>query len=354
MDSGGNISQNIQNATPSYALSDGSIVANGGQTTYDANGNVTATSPYSVTVDWSGNLFATQPSTSGLSADLVRAHAMSSIASVSSGISQSIAASIPAPTGGIHANKIAVRTADVVSPSQQAASIQLINLPPLITSNLGAFGRGNPTGNGVTARPWYFALVWQNSFVLYPDNPRYLPNLQADITSQATNIKAAAFAALKKAYLYYPVTIYEGAANTGDNRANMVNGSDYGAQGASCGLTSPYPGTHDSNIYYLANMEQAQWALPITLYSSQDVQNAESRSDLMNTIGTGIGNNAAHEIAHQFLVSSYGMDDSSTYTYNGQGCNGAMAPWVYSGSGIHWESITAGALAQRLVGGWHK
>lgn len=355
MDSGGSISQSILNATPSYALSDGSIVANGGQTTYDANGNITATSPYSVTVDWVGDMMASQSNTSQLSSDLIRARAMSLFASGGGGISQSIAASIPAVSGsGVHASEIEIRAADVNAASSQADSIQLMSLPPFITSNLGAFGRANPSGTGVSARPWYFMLVWQNSFVLYPDNPRVLSNLQVDITFQATTMKAAALAALKKAFTYYPVTVYEGAANTGDHRANVVDGSYFEGGSDACGLSSPYGVSVDSSVYYVANMQQAQWALPITLYSAQDVQNAANNLGLIDYIGTGIGNNAAHEIAHQFLVGSYGMDDNSTYTYNGQGCDGALSPWVYSGSGIHWESITAGALTQNLVGGWHK
>ena len=57
-------------------------------------------------------------------------------------------------------------------------------------------------------------------------------------------------------------------------------------------------------------MEQAQWALPIVLNTSQDVQNALGRADLMKAIGAGIGNNAAHEIGHQFFLTGYGMDDA--------------------------------------------
>lgn len=39
INSGGTVTQNIDNATLSYALWNGGIVANGGQTAYDANGN---------------------------------------------------------------------------------------------------------------------------------------------------------------------------------------------------------------------------------------------------------------------------------------------------------------------------
>jgi hypothetical protein len=101
-------------------------------------------------------------------------------------------------------------------------------------------------------------------------------------------------------------------------------------------------------------MEQSQWALPILLNTLQDVQNALGRVDLMRAIGTGIGNNAAHEIGHQFFLTGFGMDDSSTNTYNGQGCDGGRARWVYGFGPISWESVTANAWKSTLGTGWHK
>src|SRR5271165_1131129 len=101
-------------------------------------------------------------------------------------------------------------------------------------------------------------------------------------------------------------------------------------------------------------MGQAQWALPIQLFTAQDVQNALQQANLMKAIGAGIGNNAAHEIAQQFLGSASGMDDSSTNTYNGAGCDGSKAPWVYGIGTIHWENVTANALANKLGSGWHR
>jgi hypothetical protein len=121
-----------------------------------------------------------------------------------------------------------------------------------------------------------------------------------------------------------------------------------------CGVSSLLAGSHDSNIYYLANMEQAQWALPIVLQTAQDVQSALTRIDLMRAIGTGIGNNAAHEIGHQFSLQGSGMDDTSTHTYNGQGCGGATAPWTYGLGNIQWEMVTDTAWKSVLGAGWHR
>jgi hypothetical protein len=222
---------------------------------------------------------------------------------------------------------------------------------------------GSPSGNGTAARPWEFKLVWQNNcssapwpcgFTLYPDNPSYLPNLAIDATSQAAAVKFAALAAFKKAFSRYPVNATEGAPNTGDNRANVVDGSSSQSGMERCGASNPFVVTNDSSIFYLANMEQAQWALPIVLTTLQDVQGALARSDLMKAIGTGIGNNAAHEVGHQFFLQGSGMDDSSTHTYNGQGCDGAAAPWVYGLGNIQWETVTDTAWKSALGTGWHR
>lgn len=102
------------------------------------------------------------------------------------------------------------------------------------------------------------------------------------------------------------------------------------------------------------NMEQAQWALQLVLKTPQDVQNALGNIALMNAIGTGIGNNAAHEIGHQFFgATGAGMDDGSKNTYNGQGCSGQTAPWVYGIGPVSWEDVTANAWQKTLAGGWH-
>jgi len=72
---------------------------------------------------------------------------------------------------------------------------------------------------------------------------------------------------------------------------------------------------------------------------SQDVQNALSRgSDLMKAIGAGIGNNAAHELAHQFLRQFYGMDDSSAIVTTENQCDGDKAP---------------GSMYRTILGGRH-
>ncbi len=239
-----------------------------------------------------------------------------------------------------------------------------ISAPPInMALSLWAWVGGNPSGNGTAARPWYFKLIWQNDcstvpwpcgFALYPDNPQYQPNLAVDASSQAGAIKSAALAAFKKAFDPYPVSASEGTPNTGDNRAVVVDGLHFNTDGESCGLSAPAPGGHESNVYYLPHMEQAQWALPLQITTFQAAQVAVGTTDLMKAIGTGIGTTAAHETVHQFLENGSGMDDRSQNTYNGQGCRGDLSPWVYGFGPIQWEDVTATALKNSLGIGWHR
>lgn len=221
-------------------------------------------------------------------------------------------------------------------------------------------------GTTSAARPWYFKLVWQNNcqdpayqwpncgFVLYPDDPQYLPNLAVDASSQAATIKSVALAAFKKAFSSYPVNVSEGTPNTGDDYVYVKDGNRTDNGTTLCGVTTA--GAHDSNAYYLKNMEEAQWSLPIVLNTAQDVQNALGRTDLMRAIGAGIGNTAAHETGHQFFLNGYGMEDSSTNTYNGAaGCDPTTAGGYFYGFGpISWEPVTANAWKTTLGTGWHR
>jgi hypothetical protein len=222
---------------------------------------------------------------------------------------------------------------------------------------------GGPSFNYCAGRPWYFELVWENNcaqspwpcgFALYPDNPQSQPPLAVDASSQAGAIKSAALAAFQKAYDNYPVSVSEGAPNTGDNRVLVVDGTYIGSKGESCGISAPVAGGHESNVYYLTVMEQAQWALPLVMTTFQQVQNAVGRADLMKAIGTGIGNSAAHELAHQFLGDGFGMEDNSKNTYNSGGCRGDLDPWTFGFGPIQWENVTANALSSQFGGGWHR
>ena len=116
-----------------------------------------------------------------------------------------------------------------------------------------------------------------------------------------------------------------------------------------CGDTSPY-GFHISRIYYPSNMLGVQLALQLKVPVPTNA--------IISEIGEGIGNNAAHEIAHQLsnrLLYNHqpfpGMDDITYGTYNGGSCKD---PAVFTGIGadgktpIYWETNTAAALAYVL------
>jgi hypothetical protein len=90
---------------------------------------------------------------------------------------------------------------------------------------------------------------------------------------------------------------------------------------------------------------------------------ATPTQDVLEAIGRGIGNNAAHEISHQ--LDNYGrifatgkrvagLHDTPVNTYNGGDCDGGHSPWVYTGIGpdgatpIHWGSDAAQSLENIL------
>jgi hypothetical protein len=81
---------------------------------------------------------------------------------------------------------------------------------------------------------------------------------------------------------------------------------------------------------------------------------------MLEDLGEAIGNNAAHEIAHQLvnrlstsglIVNGMGLDDGSIDTYNGGNCND---PSVFTGvsadgqTAIHWGSAADTSLANIL------
>ena len=242
------------------------------------------------------------------------------------------------------------------------------DLPPARhRADLVGSGRRKSSNTRTAARPWYFKLVWKNDcstgpspcgFTLYPENPLDNVAFAIDATSQASRIKSAALAAFKKAFDKYPVdvNVSEGSAGTGDNRANVIDGYLFDGSKEYCGATDNLPGISVSSIYYRRHMEMAQFALPITLVTAQDVQTALSRADLMKAIGTGIGNTAAHEFGHQFFGLHDGMEDSSTNTYNGAaGCDPRIGgPSGYGFGNISWEPVTDRAWQSMLSRGWHK
>jgi hypothetical protein len=194
------------------------------------------------------------------------------------------------------------------------------------------------------------ALTDTNQDITFSIRGNDLPHSVTTLSqSQIAKIKSAALSAFQTAFARYNVHV--GTGREGTNTAFIVGDSILGACAGSEGNI-----INISRIYYTENMAQAQYALNQT--------NGTPTDSLLQAIGAGIGNNAAHEIGHQlknrFLTSGIvggglWMDNNSVDTYNGGSCDGSKAPWVYTGIGtdanktpIHWEDAADQSWANIL------
>ncbi len=252
---------------------------------------------------------------------------------------------------------------------------QVVASTPIIPGSLWSWMGGNPSGTGTAARPWVFILVWSNDFSFTPSPKNGSPpGLTTDISNDAAAIKTAALAALRRAYFGFPVAVWEGTANTGDNRAIVLNHQTL-SDNYECGITLDNS-NHESQVDYINNMENAQDALRIVIPDAQTEAAALQNPALIQAIGRGIGNTAAHEIAHQFLHSCCDMDadpnNPSAFNpdpsqpdlyaegaYNAGGCNGTSDPsswlgyWPSPRAYLHWEPPAAiQGLQSCLNSGW--
>jgi hypothetical protein len=224
-----------------------------------------------------------------------------------------------------------------------------------------AFVFGTKTGGHTQPRP-DFELNWcQNGLCASMKDPKDGTTPDQDVTfsvqasdpphnttnlnsSQINIIQLNAANAFKLAFAPYKINV--GIGHQGTNTVYVV-GERY--QGI-CGGTPPLAVSY-SVVYYPANASWAQDAVNDTAGTPTDA--------LVAAIGEGVGNNAAHEIAHQLvnarskpgnIINQMDLDDASTDTYNGMACD-YTAPWVYTGIGgpdgttsIHWESDAAQSL----------
>ena len=252
---------------------------------------------------------------------------------------------------------------------------RLASSPILMALSLWAQTGGNPSRNSTASRPWYFRIKWQNQFSFIPDFPNILDNLKIDISYNATRIKDAAKAAFQKAY-DWPVTVFEG--DTGGDR--LVTVQTAAASGMACGNT-PNISYRNSEVYYECVMKNAQFAVQARITNAQDEAVQVLRPDLIQAIGRGVGDTAAHEIAHQFLGPCCSMDvltsadPNAAATYNNGSEDGDSRPTcspqlnhdcspvnsepaTYTGFGkdgrtaIHWEDTTRRVLHRCIGSGW--
>lgn len=207
-----------------------------------------------------------------------------------------------------------------------------------------------------------FELIWCDAISPCKDLPDTNQNISYDIrandlphnithlnNSQVGIIKSTALNALRTAFSSYNVTVATGRQGT--NTAYIIGDQPAIACGGTEGNNVAV-----SRIYYPGNMSQAQYAVNIT--------NGNPSNTLLQAIGEGIGNNAAHEIAHQLknrfsskVVGGFGLDDTSIDTYNSGSCDGSNASWVFTGIGtdtnktpIHWEQGNADVSLMNILG----
>jgi hypothetical protein len=242
------------------------------------------------------------------------------------------------------------------------STVQAALIPTNIATTLWAQVGANPSGQSTAARPWSFVLVWQNDFTFTPDYPQVLENLTTNITYDAAAIKQAALQALKDAYSGVPVTVVEGTSGTGDASATILNHQTL-TTSTVYGITDPT--NKLSQVDYINVMEGGQAPYNVVINNAQDETNAlQQRTDYIRAIGRAIGNNAAHEIAHQFLFSCCdmdadpGTDPNAKGTYNAKGSAPIDDPTFWTGYWpnpliyLHWESPALSGLGQCLGGGW--
>jgi hypothetical protein len=246
---------------------------------------------------------------------------------------------------------------DVDAISSLGSEERVYTTPTMLASTWAQAG-GSPSANG-PGRPWYFKVNWQNTFNFIPYDPHERTDLQVDITSKATTIKSAALAALKTAYKDWAVvvSVSEGLPGTGDNTAIV---QDVAPNPPDCGDTSSNQigPKFTSYVSYQCSVENAQWALNIAINNAQDEAAALQRQDLIEAIGRGAGNIAAHEIAHQFLSLCCNMDQNlsagNANVYNQANLSFAdiFTGFANDGQPIKWDPVTSQSLGKCLSNGW--
>ena len=254
----------------------------------------------------------------------------------------------------------------IVSPWNQAdwlgpvsGSIAMFVGPdPLYALSSYPFFRGD-LGNDGSSPQFDFELVFcakgscsdlpeTNQDVTYyvqADDP---PHTTITLTSAQQNvIEQNAKNAFQLAFANYNVKLNTG--HLGTNTAYVVGTGDMACGGIDTAKISW------SRVFYPSNMMQAQHAINITT----STPTPDQLNTLLQSIGEGIGNNAAHELGHQLVnrfaastkvVGGMGMDDQTADTYNGGACTD---PAVFTGIGtdgtpIHWEANAKQSLTNIL------
>jgi hypothetical protein len=191
------------------------------------------------------------------------------------------------------------------------------------------------------------------------------------IRTKANDAYKAAFASLpaivSQGWKANPISAAQGFEHTVYVTGKWYTGGDFGMKGEVIGETAGVGNCNNngvymgicatSNVYYLGLMGYAQQALqflppggsgPLSpTYPPLNATTTAQFIQVMNAIGTGIGNQAAHETGHQLnlpqMDCSNGINLACTEDFvyqNGNGSGGAN-DWFYGdvpGEKIHWSS----------------
>jgi hypothetical protein len=185
------------------------------------------------------------------------------------------------------------------------------------------------------------------------------PNPHIELSaSQIATVRNMALDALKKAFQAFPARVL--SMKTDDQQfTNMVEVSGalyYDGSSVKCGLTGP--NKPKSTAWYPCNLTQAQFALNLQDTDLSATTSSPNFTGVLRAAGEGIGNTAAHEIAHQFLDMLCGMTDDPNRVgvYDGGSADSGNDPSMYTGVGpngqaIHWSRDTAICLVNKILYG---
>lgn len=176
---------------------------------------------------------------------------------------------------------------------------------------------------------------------------------------QIATVEATALAALKQAFHAFPARVLSFAENTQQyTHMAEVSGGWFSISPGfiNCGLTAD--GKNASTVWYPCNLGFAQWALGLQDTDLSAATGSPNFTSVLKATGEGIGNTAAHEIAHQFLSNTCGMNDqgSDLGAYDAGSADAGSDPSMYTGVGpngqpLHWSHNTAICLVNRILYG---
>ena len=258
---------------------------------------------------------------------------------------------------------------------------------PTLLPSFAAVSGGNHSGNGTADIPNYIDLFWCGtgygetgscSAVGGVDiSWKYIPNvLETNYTSAVDfstshpdwvdNIEKSAFNALQKAFSEFPVTVERAGPQAtpwwqcikhfqfpGCNRVLKVYVSGVWPGDGSTGVTTGL--VPASFVHYWIALQNSQTALNENPpYPPQTNADNQAFAQLLQAVGTGLGNSTAHELGHQMAYKVSLVMDCNQPGANRPCANGdnnvfelyGGSDWFYTHvfPAIHWQNQNNGSV----------